>query len=745
MQKTSRFALMLLFGSLALFVSGNPSPTTVEAGVANEIIVDGVTCTLSEAIRSANEATGIGGCKAGVAGQDVLILNTDVTLSAADTTHSSQLSGTFAGLPDITSQISIQAGTGNLIQRDPAFTCEAEDADQFRIFHLTGGGILNLSGMTVQNGCAAPAGETEGRGGAAYVQENSTFNLTNSTLRNHTAYGGGITGSNAYGGAVYAESSTVLFFLRTALENNLARGGDATGIEFGGLSFGGAIDSDGTIYIDETTFSHNTARGGDGVDYFGGHSTGGAIYSSHNIAIIAESAFEHNLARGGNSANNQGGYGEGGAIYRNMSTINTIGDSVFRGNLARGGDSGSTSASDGTGQASGGAIFGFEGSVNEISNTLFEGNQAISGVPSNGASARGARGGAMYDGGNITLMLGVTFANNSALSSDSAGDGQAATAGALYSHGTINILQNSTFVGNVARGASSTGGGNGYAGRGGAIAAFGTIGTFTHNTVTGNHALGGTGAGGNGIAEGGGVYSGNATFILDNSILAGNSATPGGGSLTPNDCDFVTSGVNSAGYNLVENPGSCVFASTGDKTGLEPELGPLADNGCAATLPDGACVPTIALLASSPALDAGSCNISGLSDDQRGEGRPFDATAVPNEDDGCDIGAFELWQQVPANPPTVLAVRTHCDAVELDYLARNTGTLADMVVLVYREEANAGDEVVAQGALPSTGAVERYSERIALRQAYPAGTVFYVEVSAASGTVSTPAQPCTTP
>jgi hypothetical protein len=83
-----------------------------------------------------------------------------------------------------------------------------------------------------------------------------------------------------------------------------------------------------------------------------------------------------------------------------------------------------------------------------------------------------------------------------------------------------------------------------------------------------------------------------------------------------------------AGYNL-EDGTSCDFSATTSHSSTDPLIGPLADNGGP--------THTHALLAGSPALDAGTCTDhlgSTVTHDQRGVARP-QALA-------CDIGAFEL-------------------------------------------------------------------------------------------------------
>src|SRR5205823_6358251 len=102
------------------------------------------------------------------------------------------------------------------------------------------------------------------------------------------------------------------------------------------------------------------------------------------------------------------------------------------------------------------------------------------------------------------------------------------------------------------------------------------------------------------------------------------------------NCD---GGVVSLGSNL-DSGATCGFAAAGDQSNRDPLLGPLADNGGP--------TQTQALLAGSPAIDAGSCaNAAGVTvgEDQRGLSRPRDG-----DGDGisrCDVGALEAAPQAP--------------------------------------------------------------------------------------------------
>jgi hypothetical protein len=93
--------------------------------------------------------------------------------------------------------------------------------------------------------------------------------------------------------------------------------------------------------------------------------------------------------------------------------------------------------------------------------------------------------------------------------------------------------------------------------------------------------------------------------------------------------------------NNISNDSTCSLTGPGDRNNIDPRLGPLANNGGQ--------TDTHALLADSPAVDAGS-NTGCPATDQRGVARPIDGTgrgvAI------CDIGAVEY------QPPPFAATRT---------------------------------------------------------------------------------------
>jgi CSLREA domain-containing protein len=320
----------------------------------------------------------------------------------------------------------------------------------------------------------------------------------------------------------------------------------------------------------------------------------------------------------------------------------------------------------------------------------------------NGKSQPGDDGGGIENHGNLTLedvtVSGNRTQSDATLSADAPGGGvfndatlavrtsritgnsAADTGGGIHNKGILTILQ-STIADNTAtadRGGGlcnfnqatiilSTVSGNRAASAGGGIENGGGM-TLTHSTVSGNkgqrgggiHNVGGldmtdstvsgnsAASAGGGIANerssdtlkgeaklngvtiagntGGGVSSGPpAKLLIANTIVAGNQ----GG-----DCAGT---VVSAGYNLLQGT-TCTVAGTqtGVIDGKDPKLGPLANNGGP--------TQTMALLAGSPAIDAGNPAAPGAgkgaceATDQRGTKRPVDG----NGQAVCDIGAFEF-------------------------------------------------------------------------------------------------------
>lgn len=278
------------------------------------------------------------------------------------------------------------------------------------------------------------------------------------------------------------------------------------------------------------------------------------------------------------------------------------------------------------------------------------GNLTLDGLTVRNGRCNGSCATSLNIGGGILVQNGALAVTNSALSNNNAVNG-----GGIYIVGGTADIQNSMFSGNSA---SSNGGGmyiesvaitiktSNFSGNsadygGGLYTYFGPTdvenSTFSGNSAVSNGSalVAGTAAcaGANvqirstTITAGGGGASAvyvapiiciPATLTMSNSIVARSGETQafeiGGGS------GFLDNGNNLSNFATGTPAGVSINASLG--------LGPLADNGGPTR--------THALLASSPAIDAGA---NCVATDQRGVSRPQGA--------GCDIGAFEVDDTFP--------------------------------------------------------------------------------------------------
>lgn len=184
-------------------------------------------------------------------------------------------------------------------------------------------------------------------------------------------------------------------------------------------------------------------------------------------------------------------------------------------------------------------------------------------------------------------------------------------AGGLEILSTVSI-SNSTIEGNRA----NFGGGMDVLSAAGAL-------TLINTTVVRNSATDATAV----APRGGGIYQGAPAVVhLQDSIIALNTDAS---SMPGPDC---FGSVTSLGHSLLGSNQNCTYAAgPGDIVNVDPQLGPLADNGGP--------TKSVAPLATSPAIDAGS---SALGTDQRGSPRPVDILSVPNSANGSDIGSVEM-------------------------------------------------------------------------------------------------------
>ncbi len=298
-------------------------------------------------------------------------------------------------------------------------------------------------------------------------------------------------------------------------------------------------------------------------------------------------------------------------------------------------------------------------------------------VSGNSTAETFARGGGIYSQGAVTLTDSTVSENSTA--------GGGADGGGISSKGTLTLIR-STVSGNFTTADSADGGG--------IFSLLGAV-TLANSTVSGNHTAG------NG-ADGGGIYSKGAVTLMHSTITDNHVSHPnafGGGIWNDNDLVLITHTIvagNTAGgsmhdirpgtgslninFSLIEDIAGLAITGSNNITGTSANLGPLANNAGP--------TKTHALLAGSPAIDAGDPNIvfNPAEFDQRRAPfvRVYDDPVAAGT--GIDIGAYER-QTLPG---FLLVVDTVTDEYDGDYSVGDL-SLREVVDLV---GGSVGDETV---------------------------------------------------
>jgi hypothetical protein len=307
------------------------------------------------------------------------------------------------------------------------------------------------------------------------------------------------------------------------------------------------------------------------VEADGGGLWNGGTLTLSNCTVSASSAF-------GDASNYYyAGRGYGGGIYNagmlTLSNCSVSGNSVRGYGLAEG-------------YGYGGGIYST--GMLAISDSTVSGNSATGEFDLYYGQSAVGNGGGIYNAGMLAVS-GSTFSGNFAGGYRGYGYG-----GGIYSSSTVTV-SDSTFSGNE----SGYGGGisNNY-GRA----------TINNSTIAGNIAFLSGGA----YGTGGGIFNMTGTLQVRNTILSN-------GAQTASD---IYGNLGSQGHNLIrDTQGGSGFDST-DLLNVNPMFGPLQDNGGP--------TKTMALLAGSPALNAGDSSQLGVAD-QRGVVRSG----------GVNIGAYQ--------------------------------------------------------------------------------------------------------
>lgn len=467
------------------------------------------------------------------------------------------------------------------------------------------GGGAQETMLNQRNGGTHPttlSGDLQQDDGTAGNSDNAYHVVTSSGAASSTVLDGFIiTAGNANGLATHQVGGG----LYNAAGSPVLRGNTITGNA--AVDGGGLYNNGGSPEITENTISDNTTTG-----------MGGGIYNANGSPTIMSNRI---------TGNTTGGLG--GGLY-SLNGSPSIVDNTLASNSALDGGGlyilngspsvASNNITNNIASNAGGGLYNNTGSgIPIISENNISGNMAIDGggmyntssapvISENTIAGNMAtmRGGGLYNGGGGPMISSNTLTNNSATNG-----------GGIYNDSDSPDVVNNTLVDNMA---SANGGG-----------IFNSQGSLTilASTITGNSAS----------LDGGGVQNqGSSSPLIRNTILWGNSDSGGASASAQLSNDSATPTIS---YSIVQGSGgSSSWDSTlgndgGSNQDEDPLLDALASNGG----------PTQTRLPSnlSPAIDKGSCFAGSLGTDQRGQLRPIDDPLLANANDGCDIGAVELF------------------------------------------------------------------------------------------------------
>jgi len=377
----------------------------------------------------------------------------------------------MTALPDLSADITI-AGPGPTVLT--VARSAAAGSPEFRVLTVPSGAEVAVSGLTIAGGQVS---NTYGGG----ISNAGTLALTDLDLSGNSA--------GSFGGGGIANSGALSIADCTLSGNSSWNPNGISGIE----GYAGAIinQPDSTMSVAQCTISGNSAF------------AAGGIYNGGTMTITDSTISSNNSAKGSGAMFNAGAM--------------TLTDSDLAGNSTEFGSGGAITNAEGTGPSGPPSL--------AITDCSFRGNSAgsdggaitnlgaatIGGCSFSGNSA-GFYGGAIATG-NVSPASSLTVTNSTFSGNSAAGWG-----GALYnvSDGTLTVT-NSTLTNNTsgATGIIDGDAGGGIANAGGPV-------TIEDSTISGNLARGGLGGG---IAIGSYDLGFPTSFLLINTIVAGNTST----------------------------------------------------------------------------------------------------------------------------------------------------------------------------------------------------------------------------
>ncbi|MBW4680058.1 MAG: DUF4347 domain-containing protein [Microcoleus vaginatus WJT46-NPBG5] len=541
-------------------------------------------------------------------------------------------------LATITVTNNADSGAGSL--REAIATAQAGDTIVFdpslASQTITLSSQLNINKNLIIDGASA-AGVTISGNNATRVFELQTApdnTAINVTMRNLIIANGKVSGIDeaGAGAGIKTASSTILTVENCQVNNNVAQFGGGIFAGFRGNTTvinstfdgndgtagnqergGGAIatKSEGSLTVQGSQFTNNK-----GIN-------GGAINSLLGALTVENSTFLNNDSTAGASGSVTSGFG--GAIYTDGASAlidDAVGGTIAIRNSRFEGNKGA-------GQGGAMFLFGYAPDKIIVDGSTIINNQVIKNGTGN------ALGGGIRMGNAEYTISNTTIANNWALTQG----------GGLWTgENSPGQIINTTFSGNKAHELDGT------SGLGGAMMINNSGGTtnIINSTVANNYAG----------FMGGAFWGKNLTTTVKNSIFDKNTAGNPWGVKQHVGEPLVDAGGNIQFPPKNPNDASDINVTT-SITIADPLLGPLQDNGGG--------ILTHALLAGSPAIDAGT-GTGAAATDGRGQMRPQDGdnngTAV------VDVGAFEF----SGNAPEIAVLEATTNIVDGSTTALDFGT-----------------------------------------------------------------------
>ena len=179
---------------------------------------------------------------------------------------------------------------------------------------LGGGGVMNDNGtMIITDSTISNNQESEGQGGGGVLNDNGTMTITGCTISNNSARRSGLDSFTSHGGGIWNDSGSLIITNSTISGNTCsAYNGDPL-FPAATTALGGGVDTSGSMTLTNCTISGNSAVAGGVSNFDTGY--GGGISNGGDLQIRS-STIAHNSASGDRAF--------GGGIYGATRTGSSI-------------------------------------------------------------------------------------------------------------------------------------------------------------------------------------------------------------------------------------------------------------------------------------------------------------------------------------------------------------------------------------------------------------------------------------